>query len=812
VPAVLAVICAFMAGMALGSWLLDRPFTKFPNRSYALLESIIGFWGIVIALLIGPANQFALRLIGLDSPGRQWVFSFGLPLVLLLPATICMGASFPAMERCTAALRNSGRTVPGIYAVNTFGAVAGTLCSIFLIAPALELRGTLYLLATINLLCGAVAFLLSIEGRAAVVAERDRNKPSPIGRTRLAATLALTGFLGIGFETVCIRVLSQVLENTVYTFAAILAVFLLGTSVGAAAYQRVVREPKPRRLNTLLCLLTIACVVSIFAMSFTPAVYAALRSLSGQAKPSAILAEISLALFVFGLPTMLMGATFSELVQSWRDNNGGVGRAAAINTAGAALAPIVFNLLFLPLLGSRWTLVPISLGYFLALYRPRIWHWVSGAFAMVALVLIPLNLHIIDLPPNGSLLEYREGVMASVAVVEDATRNRTLRVNNHFQMGGTGAAEAEYRHAHIPLLLHPAPRNALVLGVGTGITLGAATLHPEIKAEGVELLPEVLAVMPEFEPFNHSPQANSAVLLHAADARRFVKVSHNQYDVIIADLFHPAQDGAGTLYTLEQFAATRNRLAANGLFCQWLPLHQLDGPTLKVIVSTFLKVFPETQAYLLRFNVDAPVLGLIGLTSQPEYGSKWIEQRLSNNSVQPEIRKLALADSIRFFGNLVAGAKELRRFSDKAQINLDDRPVVMFRAPEFAYEKTHTTYGRLVALLDELHPDPAEALHLTESPEEKDFGRKLSDYFAARAAYIHGLVAQAEDRQDQAIDGFVESARLSDDFTPGYAQCLTLASLEARSNPGKARALLERLVAAQPSRPVAQEMLKRLFP
>ena len=88
---------------------------------------------------------------------------------------------------------------------------------------------------------------------------------------------------------------------------------------------------------------------------------------------------------------------------------------------------------------------------------------------MVALVLIPLNLHIIDLPPNGRLLEYREGVMASVAVVEDATRNRTLRVNNHFQMGGTGAAEAEYRHAHIPLLLHPAPKRALVLGLGTGV-------------------------------------------------------------------------------------------------------------------------------------------------------------------------------------------------------------------------------------------------------------------------------------------------------------------------------------------------------
>jgi len=152
-----------------------------------------------------------------------------------------------------------------------------------------------------------------------------------------------------------------------------------------------------------------------------------------------------------------MGATFSELAQSWRDQNGSVGRAAALNMGGAALAPIAFNLLFLPLLGARWTLVPISLGYLLALYRPRVWEWLLGPVALIALVRLPISLRIIDLPPGGKLLEYREGVMASVAVVEDATRNRTLRVNNRFQMGGTGAAEAEYRHAHIPLLLHPAP-------------------------------------------------------------------------------------------------------------------------------------------------------------------------------------------------------------------------------------------------------------------------------------------------------------------------------------------------------------------
>src|SRR5258706_1333113 len=180
VPAVLAVICAFMAGMALGSWLLDRPFTRLPNRAYALLELIIGLWGAATALLIGPANQFALRLIGLDSPFRQWTVSFAVPLLLLLPSNICLGAAFPAMERCTAALRNSGRTVPGIYAVNTLGAVAGTIASIFILAPALGLRGTLLLLAAINLACALVAFFLPLTGSATRQPSETDYSPLPI--------------------------------------------------------------------------------------------------------------------------------------------------------------------------------------------------------------------------------------------------------------------------------------------------------------------------------------------------------------------------------------------------------------------------------------------------------------------------------------------------------------------------------------------------------------------------------------------------------------------------------------------------------
>jgi spermidine synthase len=280
--------------------------------------------------------------------------------------------------------------------------------------------------------------------------------------------------------------------------------------------------------------------------------------------------------------------------------------------------------------------------------------------------------------------------------------------------------------------------------------------------------------------------------------------------VIVADLFHPARDGEGFLYTREHFRAIRQRLASGGLFCQWLPLHQLDEAMLRVIVRTFLDVFPEAQAWLLQFNVDTPVLGLIGAFEPIRYSSEWVEKRLHDPQLQEQLKKLSLADSVRLFGNLVAGPETLRDFAGDAPPNTDDQPRVTFGAPRLTYQKGATSYGRLMALLTFGSCNSREVLKLGSDTEANRFIERLTKFILARDVYLRGLVAEAEGQQTKAIDAFVESARLSEDFTAGYAQCLTLASLQAKNDPAKARALLERLVAAQPLRPVAEDMLKRL--
>jgi len=795
-PALLAVVAAFMAGMAVGALWISRRVTRTPAKWYGWLEIAIGVWACVTTAFIPIANRAALNWIGLDpSPVRQWLIAFAIPFAVLLPATAAMGATLPVMERFITPLSRAGRSVGALYAANTMGAVAGVLCSTFLILPRLGLRQTLFVVAGVNVLCGLIA-LLSPQR----VVDRSSMPKHAAAPRRLWATLFCTGFLAMGHEVVGVRILAPVLEGTVYTYAATLAVFLLGTSIGAAIYHRAGIR---RELDDLLCVAAVACVAGIVITTQADDFYYAWRTRFGAAITATLLGEMMVAGAVFVLPTVAMGALFSHLAQWATITRGGLGRALAVNTLGAALAPLIFSVVLLPSIGRKWSWGVVAVGYILLVRPARGWRWTVWLLPLILLAL-PAHLHFVTVPEGGRLFSFRDGTMASVAVVTDAIGHRSLRVDNRFQMGGTGVADAEYRHAHIPLLLHPSPQRALFLGLGTGITLGAAAWHADVTADGVELLSEVVEVMPEFSPYNDAVRTNERVRVHVADARRFVQTATNRYDVIVGDLFHPARDGAGSLYTLEHFKSIREQLAPHGLFCQWLPLHQIDPEILRVITRTFLAAFPDTQAWLLRFNVDAPVVALLGRTSAITYSTNWLETRIESPLLAQRLQSLALGDSLRLLGNLLAGPAELESFARGARTNTDDNSAVLFGAPAFTYRNHAKPYGTLLALLDVPPANTATVLGF-DSPA-------LNSFMAARNVFLRGLIDEAEGRIDAAFARYVESARISADFTAGYARVITAAAADAKANPSHSRKLLEQLVEAQPARPVAKQLLDKLFP
>lgn len=810
---VLGVLAALFAGLALGSALFGRRIASSPNpaRWYASLEVVIGLWALALVWLLPAMGAVVPVLNPIDASQLwQWTVSFALPTILLLPATVAMGATLPALEAILAPHAREGRVVSGVYAANTFGAVLGTLGTTFWIMPLMGLSRTLAVCAIINFLCAAAI--------TALLRHDDRPAATPVlagqSGSALLASLFLTGLLGIGFEVLAVRTVSQILENTIYTFAALLAVYLFGTAVGAALYGRLSRH---QQANTgwMAAAASLASVMGVIALGFANLITADLLQSLPRSVAGAVLAELAIAAAVFLLPTIAMGALFAHLAQQARDRSGSLGPALAVNTAGAALAPILFGPLLLPLLGAKNAFILIALAYaFVAPAKnikrellPRL----AAAAAAGLLFFLPPSLRFIQIPEGGDLLWHRDGVMASVSVVRNGAGDNMLEVNNHFRMGGTASIQSDYREADIPLLLHPNPKRALFLGLGTGTTISAAGDHPGLIADGVELVPEVVESFALFDRSAPNIGRDPDIRIHLADARRFVRGTDRRYDVVVADVYHPWVDGTAALYTREHFAAIRGILSKDGIFCQWLPLHQLDLPTLRIIVRTFRSEFPHAQAYLAQFSVRTPLIALVGMPDGKRFPAGWMQSRVHGRQMMERLQAVGLTSDTRLFGLMLGGERDLAEFSGSGPLNTDDRPIVAFEAPRVAYVAGDTPGERLLALIDAMHPLP-QALLATGADAEQ---RRLADYWRARNRYLAlGIRAvQGEAVADPIQElgpKLVDIVRISPDFDSAYGPVLAMAQQLARTEPDAARQLLENLAQANPARPEAHQLLNAL--
>ncbi|MFS8035461.1 fused MFS/spermidine synthase [Xanthobacter sp. AM11] len=845
IVAVLGVMSALFGGLALGSVTLGGRIAASarPGLWYAGFEIAIGLWALVLIPLAPVVGDLVPLLVPVDAaPARQWLVAFALPFVLLLPSTLAMGATVPALEAVLAPRVARGVAVGQVYAANTAGAVAGTLATAFLIIPALGLSATLLACAALNFVCAVAMWTQAGAERAAKNAnagaeraakdvnagaeraavgatdEAGRRSRRALPGAALLAALAplfLTGLLGIGYEVLAVRVLSQILENTIYTFAILLAAYLAGTALGAALRARVATPRDPQALTGLLVSLTaLASLAGAGVLGVSQTVLTGLQDLLPATMAGRLGAEFAIAALAFLPPTIAMGALFTDLAQRASDRIGGVGPALAANTLGAALAPLLFGPVLLPLIGAKQAFALIAVAYLLVLpLRPRLALAGGGLTlaAVLALLLAPVSLRFVPVPVGGALEWHRDGVMAAVSVVRNSAGDRHLQVNNHFRMGGSASVRSDHRQAHIPLLLHPAPHRALFLGLGTGATLSAAGDHPGLVTDGVELVPEVVESFPLFDRSAPHLGRNPDIRIHVADARRFVRAGGAPYDVIVADLYHPSVDGSGALYAREHFAAIRDRLAPGGLFCQWLPLHQLDIDTLKVIMRTFLDVFPDASAYLAQFSVETPLVALVGRREAMAYPAGWLAARVRERSLARRLDALDLSDGMALFGLYLAGTDELRRFAGPGPLNTDDRPVVTAAAPRTAYAMADRPADRLLALITGLDPRPGAVL----DGGDEEARRRLAAYWRARDGYLemgaHTLAARGpRDVAGSLAPRLVDLVRTSPDFEPAYLPVLAMSRQLAVSDPAAARRLLEALDRANPARPEARRLLATL--
>jgi spermidine synthase len=809
---VLGVLAGFFGGLALGSFLFHERARRSPNplRLFAVLEGVAALFAAISPHLLHALSAWLPQRLGSTAGDNDTALALSLSVavagVTLLPATICMGATLPALVEARRRARPrdlEGRGLGRLYGANTLGATAGVLITVLVLLPAVGMTWGAILLSA----CGLAAAGLALHwGRDATLGRKpdEEEKRPKIDCSRdpdpdllrepwlLYVVLVGTGLAGVGLEVLGVQILSQILQNTVYTFANALAVYLVGTASGAWIYQRFAASAVAGRPGIVTAALMIALGLSVALagamLGISPDILAALAP-EGSGVSRHLVAELVLAAVVFLVPTLLMGATFSHVVGLLADR--GVGRAYALNTLGAAAAPFVFGLWIMPEVGYTDAFYTVAYAYLVIFgvftwfrrFRPA---WQIGAILLVvaATAVGPRDLVLVKEPEGWELVERHETLMGVVLVSEQEVvkgrKWKRLQVGRHFRMGGA-LSFGERRMGHIPLLLSPRTERGLFIGVGTGATLGAAQAFPFEHVEAVELVPAVLDAMHLFSDVNLAVRDDPRFEFHAADARRYLAASTQQYDVIVADLFHPARDGAGSLYSLEHFETAREHLAEGGLFAQWVPLYQLDEPNLKVVIRTFLAAFDEVHSLLAIYNAQTPALALIGrVPSEPDDALRVDLERLEQRLAEPVYA--GLLELQEMLGAYMLNRDALADFAGQGKVNRDLDPILLFDAPRSAYEdRDDLSYGGLAALLPRRSRLPPGLLQSAETGRAQAVQEEVGSYAAAITHYLEGEIDRvragaSEKVPTSSVESYLSAYEVQPGFAPARGMLYRLAS------------------------------------
>jgi spermidine synthase len=711
------LLSTFMGGMCLGSILLPRliPARAHPLRVYAALELGIGLVGVGIVFGL-PYIDRLYSLVAVHG-NAGILFRALVAAICLLPPTILMGATLPAVARWVEATPRGVSWLGFFYGGNIAGAVVGCLLAGFYLLRVFDMTFASYVAASINIFVAAVAFAFAV--RAPYVASGARGETDDKITARpwsIYLAIGLSGMAALGAEVVWTRLLSLIIGGTVYTFSIILAAFLLGLGIGSSAGAWAARRHHARLALGVCQVLLAAGIAWTAYQSVVSLPYWPIDPALSSSPWLNFQLDLVRSLWAVLPPAVLWGASFplalAAAARPGQDPGKLVGGVYAANTLGAIAGAVGFSAFVVPWFGTQQaqrTLVVLAVLSALLALAPLVWEprytargatrrspwqlWTGGVGAAVLLLaagvagawaipstpgdLIAYGRYVPSRAGVDEILYQGEGMNSSVAVSLTVNGVRSFHVSGKVEASSLPQDMRLQRMlGHIPALVHPKPKTVLVVGCGAGVTAGSFLTHPDVErvviCEIEPLIPQVVARY--FGDENYNVVTDKRVEIVYDDARHFIRTTNETFDIITSDPINPWVKGAATLYTKEYFELCKTRLNPGGVITQWVPLYESTPAAVKSELATFFDVFPSGTVWSNDLNGNGYDVVLLGQVASPKIQVDELAERLNRDDhrdVAESLAEVGFESPLDLLARYAGTASDLAEWLSDAELNRD---------------------------------------------------------------------------------------------------------------------------------------------
>ena len=718
------VLAVFMGGLAIGNRVFGNraDLLKGPLGAYGWIELAIGAYALVFPYLYEAADVI---FVAAGRPVLEnSVLLLGLKLVLsaglLLGPTILMGGTLPLLASWIQEQPrfDTGSRIGIFYATNSLGAVAGAALAGLYLVQTLGMSYTVQATALANCAIGGLALWLNQREKLQTLRPREREAVERV-KIKLgwpAVLVAITGGVSMGLEVLAARSLSLVVGASLQAFALVLMAFILGIGIGSVLISSA-KWVRGRETAVLYAMLFSAgTLVAIYvimiehwAVMYSYAKFGLARNEMGYVFHQTLVGVI--ALVVLGVPAAFLGAvvplTIRILAENPQHMGQKVGHLLTWNTLGAVVGVLITGFFLMPLLGLRAAFTVLSLGLLVVggLIAQRrgetgglVAAGVLGVIVLAGIIMtgeqwrkalslgifrnkVPLTFAQLKVHKEWTeQLYYKDAADATVTVERDrrAEKEIVLRTNGKPEASTKGDLATQYLVAHLPLLMRPEAKDVFLLGFGSGITGGAVLGHPVDQLVIAENCLPVLEAGKYFAEWNRGVLTNSRTKIITEDARTVLKLSPQNYDVIICEPSNPWVAGVGGVFSREFYELGASRLKEGGIMAQWFHIYEMHDEIVFLVLRTFASVFPHLEIWDTQ-DGDLVLLG----SMQPWDSNPAVYQKVFERpEVRDDLVSVGVGSGVALWARQMASQRTASAIPGAGLLQTDEFPVLEYAAPK----------------------------------------------------------------------------------------------------------------------------------